>query len=222
MIGALIFDFDGLIIDTEEADFRSWAEVYQEHGCELPFDTWRSNIGYAEGEGRFDAYAFLEEQLGRSLDRESIRTRRRRRLLELIDDRPVRPGVETYLADAKRLSLKLAVASSAPRWWVEDHLGKRGLRDHFAHVTCVDDVERGKPDPAVYLTTLRRLNLSADRAVALEDSPTGARAARRAGIYCVAVPNPITRGLPFDHADRLVDSLADLPLAHLLAELAKR
>src|SRR5579884_993585 len=219
MIEALIFDFDGLIVDTEEPSVRAWTEIYQEYGCELPIDLLISHIGKATDDISFDPYEYLESELGRPIDRDSIRARRCRRNNELILAQPIRPGVEAYIADAQHLGLKLAVASSSPRDWVEGHLTRLGLRTCFACIMCVDDVGKGKPDPAVYLATLKRLELTADRAIALEDSPNGAWAAERAGIYCVVVPNSVTSQLLFDHGDRRLESLADLSLAELIREV---
>lgn len=221
MIESLIFDFDGLIIDTESAEYQSWAEMYEEHGCELPIDLWADQVGRASDSITFDPYSYLELKHGRPVDRDSIRQRRRRRNAELVAALPIRPGVEDYLADARRLGFGLAVASSSPRSWVDGHLTRLGLRSHFAHVTCADEIGRGKPDPAVYLATLERLNVSAEQAIALEDSPNGTPAATRAGIYCVAVPNPLTIRFSLDHADRVLSSLADLPLEFLLAEIER-
>ena len=219
MIDALIFDFDGLIVDTEEPGFRAWTEIYSEHNCQLSRQLWASSIGLASDAIVFDPYAHLESLVGRQIDRDDIRLRRRRRNLELVHAQPIRPGVEAYIADAQGLGLKLAVASSSPRDWVDGHLTRLGLRSHFAAVLCVDDVGRGKPDPAVYLAALKALELTADRAIAFEDSPNGAWAAKRAGIYCVVVPNSMTNALPLDHADRRLESLADLPLPTLLSEV---
>src|SRR5215469_1061569 len=110
MIQALIFDFDGLILDTEVPDYQSWLEVYQEYGCQLPLSTWSAYIGGAAEV--FDAYGHLEAQLGCTVDRQVIRARRRRRYSELVEAQPVLPGVRDYITTAKRLGLKLGVASS--------------------------------------------------------------------------------------------------------------
>jgi HAD superfamily hydrolase (TIGR01509 family) len=112
--------------------------------------------------------------------------------------------------------MRLAVASSSPRSWVGGHLERLGIIDHFDHLRCADDVRQVKPDPELYLAALAALGVAAHEAIALEDSPNGVLAAKRAGLFCVAVPNSLTRQMPLDHADRLVDSLADLPLQDLV------
>jgi HAD superfamily hydrolase (TIGR01509 family) len=213
-IRALIFDFDGLILDTEVPEFQSWQEVYQRHGGRLCLETWATCIGTASEV--FDPHAHLEAQLGRALDRDTIRAICRQRRDELLARQPVLPGVHEYLADAKRLGLQVGVASSSSRAWVTGHLSRLGLIGHFASIRCADDVLRTKPDPALYQTVVTALGLRPEQAIALEDSPNGILAAKRAGLFCVAVPNALTRQLPLDHADLQLTSLADLTLDRLL------
>lgn len=215
MIQALIFDFDGLILDTEGPEFTSWQEVFAAHGLTLPLSTYAVAIGTADA---FDPLAELERQLGRSVDRERIRAARRARNQELIAAQALRPGIEAYLARADQLGLRLGVASSSTRDWVAGHLERLGIIGHFACLRCRDDVARVKPDPELYRSALAALGARPDQAVALEDSPNGILAAKRADLFCVAIPNPLTRRLRLDQADLRVDSLADLPLEQLLAK----
>ncbi len=214
-IQALIFDFDGLILDTEMPDFAAWVEIYEEHGCELPISEWAKILGGA-GASPFDPCDYLEAQAGRPLDKDALRVKHRTLDKKALAEQQILPGVENYIADAKRLGLKLAVASSSAHSWVDGHLQRLALFDHFDVIKCADDVPRTKPDPALFLAALAALGVEADSAIVLEDSPNGALAANRAGIYCVAVPNPLTRQLSLAHADLQLDSLADLPLEALI------
>lgn len=217
MIRGLVFDFDGLILETEGPDFQSWQEVYEGFGCHLPLAKWAAQIGTAEA--RFNPYDELEAQLGRPVDRAAIRPRRRERFAELVAARGALPGVEEYIATATRLGLRLGVASSSSREWVVGHLTRLGLAHHFAAIACADDVARTKPDPALYQTALAALDLRPAAAIALEDSPNGIAAAKRAGLFCVAVPNALTGHLPLHEADLQLASLTDLPLECLLARV---
>jgi HAD superfamily hydrolase (TIGR01509 family) len=213
---ALIFDFDGLILDTELPIYRSWQAVYRAHGQSLPLSAWVDFIGRAPD--TFDPAKQLETLLGRPLDRERLHLRRAKHELELIKANPILPGVEDYIAGASRLGLKLAVASSSQREWVIDHLTRLRLIDSFDCIRCSDDVKHAKPAPDLYTSVLTALGISATQALALEDSPHGVSAAKRAGLRCVVVPNSLTQGLPFDQADLKLDSLAALPLEQLLAK----
>ena len=214
MIKALIFDFDGLIIDTEGPDYQAWSETFESFGCALPFAKWAAEIGTY---GAFDPYDDLARQLGRPVDRAIIRERRHARFAALMEQQAILPGVERYLREAQQRGLRVGVASSSPRSWVAGYLVRFGLDMHFACLTCGDDVERVKPEPDLYIAALQQLGAQPHEAIAFEDSPNGALAAARAGIFCVAVPNPLTRQLTIAAANMQLTSLANLPLADLLA-----
>src|SRR3954465_4708762 len=127
VIDALIFDFDGLIVDTESTDFQAWQEIYDEHGHALNLETWAACIGMAPDQNVFNPYDDLETRLGRTIDRTEVRLRRRARYTELLASRPILPGVEAAIADARAMNIRLAVASSSPRSWVTGHLTRLGL-----------------------------------------------------------------------------------------------
>ncbi len=220
MIRALIFDFDGLILDTELPVFRAWEEICLEHGCPLPLEVWAACIGTSR---EFDVLGYLEGRLGRKVERAALAARRRQRELELISQQGLLPGVRDYLAEARRLELKLGLASSSSRAWVMEHLGRLGLEGEFDSIKCAEDVGvgRAKPEPDLYRAVLAELGLLPEEALALEDSPNGILAARRAGLFCVAVPNPLTKRLPLDGADMRLDSLAEVSLEALLREVQR-
>ena len=191
MIRALIFDFDGLILDTETPVFRSWQEFYASYGGRLEYDQWAQVVGTASKEA--DHFARLEEQIGYPLDHKTLGPQRRQRESELIQNQPVLPGVKDYLVDGRQMGLKIGMASSAPCQWVTGHLQRLDLRQYFDTVRALDDVERVKPDPELFLTVLADLGVGPQEAVVFEDSPNGIRAAKAAGLLCVAVPNPVTQ-----------------------------
>ena len=221
-IQAIIFDFDGLILETEAPVYRSWCEVYGRFGLELPFSEWGKIIGTANAE-HFNPLSQLERLIGRELNHDEILRQRRERELAMIHAQPVMPGVLACLQDAKAMGLKLGVASSSSRDWVTGHLERLGLLDFFECIRTSDDVERTKPDPALYQLVLQALHVTPQEAIVFEDSPNGITAAKRAGLFCVAVPNEITRLLPIEHADMVLGSLADIRLPDLLRQVvAKR
>jgi len=220
MIRALIFDFDGLILDTEMPAFQAWQEIYADRGCSLSLATWLTHIGAAVE--AFDPCGELEVQLGHRIDRAALQLQYRQRERELLGAQAVLPGVADYLADAKRLRLKLAIASSSDLPWVMGHLARLGLQHYFEAIKGAEDVEKTKPDPHLYLAALEALQVSANQAIALEDSPNGIRAAKAAGLFCVAVPNDLTRQLALDQADLVLPSLADVSLEILLANIESR
>jgi HAD superfamily hydrolase (TIGR01509 family) len=217
-IKALIFDFDGLILDTEGPIFQSWQELLQGYGYNMTLDDWQVSIGSAEGTASF--FNNLPDKLDKPLDLEVEGPKRLQRQLDMVASSPILPGVNEYIQRAAELDLKLAVASSSSCKWVTGHLEQRGLRKHFECVLAADDVGATKPDPTLYLSTAECLGVSPHQAIAIEDSPNGVLAAKRAGLYCVAVPNPLTSQLQFEQADLQLGSLAELTLDELLEIVA--
>ena len=216
MIDALIFDFDGVIIDTETPDYETWQEVFNAHGAQLDRSLWQRVIG--GGTEKFDVCRHLEDIAGVRLNQDDLQSRRDR-YHALVRSSPLLPGVLEYIEDARRLGLKLGVASSSNRVWVEGHLAERGLLAHFHCVLTAEDVDKIKPDPGLYLAALNRLRTSPDCAVAIEDSLNGVVAAKRAGMFCVAVPNQMTTDLPLEDADLRLGSLSEMGLQNLLGTL---
>lgn len=215
MIKALVFDFDGLILDTEGPVFQSWQELFKTYGYQLTLQDWEICIGSAEGTASF--FGNLEEKIGEPLEIEAVSPKRLERELELIAKQPIRPGVRQYIQEALERGLKLGVASSSPCKWVTGHLEGRGLKPSFDCIMAADDVPVTKPNPSVYLAVLECLGVTPVEAIAFEDSPNGVLAAKRAGMYCVAVPNPLTSQLHIEQADLQLGSLEDMDLEQLLA-----
>lgn len=216
MIRAIVFDFDGLILDTEEPVYRSWLEVYQAHGEDLPFERWVEIVGSTTAV--FHPQHHLEERLGRPLPKEVL-DRRIGRRTEMILANALLPGVVQQVEAARARGLKLGVASSSTGEWVRGHLARLGMLDRFDCLRCRDDVAKAKPDPDLYIAVLECLGVPAQEAFAIEDSPNGVTAAKRAGLRCVAIPNTITASLDLSHADVVLGSLADVSLDELLGRI---
>jgi HAD superfamily hydrolase (TIGR01509 family) len=213
VIRAIVFDFDGLILDTEEPIYRSWLEVYEAHGQELPFERWVQIVGSSTI--GFHPQHHLEERLGRSLSKEVLDRRIGRRTKMVLANKLL-PGVVEHLDAAKASGLKVGVASSSTRDWVMGHLARLGILDRFDCLRCRDDVANVKPEPDLYLAVLECVGVAASEAIAIEDSPNGVLAAKRAGMRCVAIPNSITARLDLGQADVVLGSLAEVTLAELL------
>ena len=213
-IEAIVFDFDGVIIDTETPDFATWQQEFRAHGVELSRELWSGYIG--AGIGSFDIYSHLEELTGRGLDRDEVEARRRRRYLDQVNANPLLPGVMDYLTTARQLGMRVGIASNSTREWVGGHVERRDLGGYIDAIRTRDDVRAVKPDPEVYLAALDAVGVPPERAVAVEDSPTGAAAAVAAGLFCVVVPNGMTEAMVFGRFDLRLGSLAEMALPELL------
>lgn len=220
MIKALIFDFDGLILDTESPEYQAWQEVFAAHGHELAPDLWADLIGRPRN--YFDMYAYFKALNGPLTDLAALRQDRRARVIQLVLEQPILPGVVNYLAEAKEIGLKIGLASSSGGEYVRGHLTRLDLLDYFHVTKCFEDTGAHKPDPAPYLAVLDAIGVAPREAIAFEDSPNGVAAARAAGLFSIAVPNPITQCLSLAHADHCLKSLADEPLQQLLSRAAAR
>ncbi len=219
MVQAIVFDFDGLILDTETPIYESWQEVFREHGCDLSLEAWAKIVGVAPG--MFELTDDLAECLGHPVDAVAINERQREREAELVAELAPLPGVADYLDAAEARGLRLAIASASDMDWVGGHLARLGWLDRFEVIKTIDIVKVSKPEPDLYLAALAGLSLEAADTLALEDSPKGATAAVKAGIFTVAVPNPITRHYKFDHVDLMLPSLETLPLDGLLEKVER-
>ncbi len=212
---AIVLDFDGLILDTESPIFEEWRAEYRRRGHELGLDVWQHALGT---QGGFDPCAHLAT-LGETFDAEALRREVRERNWRRCEAQPLLPGVEALLRTARDVALGTAVASSSTFAWVDGWLTRHGIRDLVDVVCTRDHVARVKPAPDLFLLAAERLGVEPAGCIVFEDSPNGIRAARAAGMRVVAVPNDVTRSLPLPDPDLVLGSLAELPLAGILAKL---
>jgi HAD superfamily hydrolase (TIGR01509 family) len=214
--GALILDFDGLILDTESPIFEEWRATFRARGHDLGLDVWQHALGT---HGAYDPCAHLSKLTGEDFDHETLRQEVRARNMVRCEALPLLPGVAERVQEARASGLKTAVASSSTSAWVEGWLERHGIRPLFDTVCSRDHVERVKPAPDLFLLAASRLGVAPERCVVFEDSPNGIRAARAAGMRCVAIPNAVTCALPMEGADLVLTSLGERPLAGILGGL---
>ncbi len=219
MLKALIFDFDGLILDTEWPVYQAWRRLYAEAGQELDLQRWGRIVG-GEADAGFHPLRHLEALTGRRYDKAAVEAQIHAWEMEALRTAQPMPGVVALLRQAHEAGLPLAIASSSLHAWVDGHLKRLNLMPFFRTIVCRDDVTQAKPAPDLFLLAASRLGVRPGEVVVLEDSPNGVLAARRAGMRVVAVPNRVTRGLKFNRPDWTVDSLEAVSLATLAALLS--
>ncbi len=203
---ALILDYDGLIVDSETAEYATWKELYAGEGHVLELSDWLNAVGYANG---FDPRAHLERLTGRALDWSVLDPRRAARTHAIVFAQPPLPGVRAVLERGRELGYRLGVASNSTVDWVLPGLERLGLAEYFQTVRTREMVLRPKPAPDLYLLALADLGATAADSFAFEDSEPGIAAASAAGLRVIAVPNALTRHQDLSLADVRLGSLED-------------
>ncbi|MEK4384065.1 HAD family hydrolase [Aeribacillus sp. FSL K6-2848] len=209
---AIIFDFDGLIIDTETPWFEAYKETLGYYNVDLPLEHYVKSVG----SDNTVLYEFFKQQLGESCNIEEIDTKAESIYKEKMKTPQAREGVKDYLQEANDLGYKIAIASSSTREWVTHYLDELGVLNYFNTIITQDDVEKVKPAPDLYLKAVDALNISSNEALAFEDSLNGLQAALAAGLKCVIVPNPVTKSLPFENYDLRLQSMAEKSLSDVI------
>lgn len=215
MIRALIFDFDGLILDTETPLIDAYQVVHEKY--QVPFDraVFLRSVGHAD-------YAFDPwHGFSPHADRAALEIERRALKDQLLSRQPVLPGVQNLLLAAQARGLRIGVASNSTHGWVEPQLKRLGLHHHFEFFACREDAPSPKPEPDLYKLVLNRFGLRGHEAIAFEDSQTGVLAAKRAHLWVVAVPNESTAHHDHSLADLKLTSLADADLDALVGRFGR-
>lgn len=215
-LAAVVFDFDGLIIDSEWAIYETACAAFAEHGHDLSVEAWGTIVGLGDDDEEA-AWASLCEAMGiDAFDRAAFSATYAAQDRSNRDSLPLLPGVEVLVDSLVAEGVPIGVASSSSLEWVDRHLGRLGLAPRFGAVVGADVVGGvGKPAPDVYLRACADLGADPMRSVALEDSAHGVTSAKAAGMVAVVVPGPLTRAHDLSHADLQVASLGDLTVPML-------
>ncbi len=217
MIEAVIFDFDGLVLETEMPQYNAWRRAFEQHNLELPIEHWIEILGRSSHYADFPGQ--IAKLTGQPIDRDEITRRVRTESLEEVESLPVLPGVVDRIDEAEQMGLRLAVCSGSSREWVAGHLGRLGLLRRLPTHICSEDTTHHKPEPDPYLKTAEKLDVEPSRCLVFEDSLNGITAAKAAGMLAVAVPTEMTASSDFADADLVVSSLAQLSIAEMLDHL---
>ncbi|MFT4176351.1 MAG: HAD family hydrolase [Luteolibacter sp.] len=207
-ISAVLFDFDGVLVDTEWAIYDAWHRTFQRHHHPLPLEVYTRCIG--SDFATWSPKTHLEELTGLSFDWHDLDTKRQEEILaDLAEEGPM-PGAVDLLSRLKTADIPCAVVSSSSHDWVDSWLEKLDLRPWFAEVVCRGDAPRIKPAPDLYLEAMRRLGKTPEECLVIEDSLNGVKAANAAGCPVWVVPNRVTAMLDFSLANRVFPSLGEV------------
>ncbi len=208
---AVLFDFDGVLVDTEMAIYQAWLRTFQAHGHDLPLDVYTRCIG--SDFTTWSPKTHLEDLTGQAFDWHDLDARRQEEILRDLTEEGPMPGVTALLDQLTKSNIRRAVVSSSSHHWVDGWLEKLGLTDFFETIVCRGDAERIKPAPDLYLEAARRLSLPPADCLVIEDSLNGVKSANAACMSVWVVPNRVTAGLDFSLADGVFPSLAELGAA---------
>jgi len=213
LIKAVIFDFDGTIIDTETPWFEIYRTVLKEdYNFDLALEEFVKIVGTTNG----TLFDFIDQSLDSPMDRRLFKEKTHSYYLNIKNDLPLRDGFLETLHRIKDNGLKLAIASSSHREWIVGFLDKYELTDYFPIIRSSEDVEEVKPNPDLYIKTIEALGIEPHEAVAVEDSVNGSLAAIRAGINCLIIPNDVTKTLTFHENAKLIQSYTEFDCNHFL------
>lgn len=205
---AVLFDFDGILVDTEWAIYQAWLRTFQRHGHDLPLSLYTRCIG-----SDFDTWSpkvYLEELTKLEFDWVDLDEARQVEIRAELEEEGAIEGVTELLAAIKGQGIALAVVSSSSHGWVDGWLEKLGLRDYFSEVICKGDAARIKPAPDLYLAAAAVLGVAPRDCLVIEDSQNGLFAAHAAGMRTWIVPNRVTAGLDFSLAEKVVGNFREL------------
>ncbi len=208
LASAVLFDFDGILVDTEWEIYQAWLETFQEHGQDLPLSLYTRCIG-----SDFDAWSpklHLEDLTQLKFDWIKMDERRQVRIRSSLEKQGPMDGVVAVLKLLAERGIPIAVVSSSSHNWVDGWLEKLGLVGFFQEIVCKGDAPRIKPTPDLFLEAARRLKIDPTRCLVIEDSLNGLNAAKAAGMMAWMVPNRVTSGLDFSQADRVLSGFAEM------------
>jgi HAD superfamily hydrolase (TIGR01509 family) len=205
---AVLFDFDGILVDTEWAIYQAWLATFQAHGHDLPLDVYTRCIG--SDFATWSPKTHLEELSGLAFDWHDLDAKRQEAIMADLAGEGIMPGVIPLLEKLTAQGIRRAVVSSSSHHWVDGWLEKLVFARHFETVVCRGDAPQIKPAPDLYLEAAKRLGLKPKDCLVIEDSLNGMHAAKAAGMPVWIVPNRVTSGLDFSGADRIFPSFMEL------------
>ena len=217
MLELLIFDFDGTILDTETPEYQAWSVVFKKYDSHLPLSVYLNSVG---GGDFFDPIIYLQKQITKELDYESIKKYYKEIFHDLLLKQSLMPGVLNILKEAKKNKLKVAIASSSDKIWVTSHIERLNIAQYFDCIKCSNDVLRIKPYPDLFLSVINELQVCKKRTIAFEDSQNGINSAVAANLFCIAIPNKLTKNSELKGYARKIKSLENIALEDL-RQLAK-
>lgn len=205
-IKAILFDMDGILVDSEPRHFEAHRRALEKFGIEITRDDYIQN-GVSGGKRSF--YEVMQMKYHKQIDIDEVKKIKKEIYGELIDEIVIFDGVKDVLEEC-RGKFRMAVVSNTHLAYIHKTLVHVGIEKYFEVFSSAKDLERGKPFPDVYFDAMKKLGLNASECIAVEDSRSGVEAAKSAGVFCIAIPNEFTKHQDLSNADVIIESIADL------------
>lgn len=206
-IKAILFDMDGVIVDSEPLHFEAHKKALEHFGIEMTLEDYIKH-GVASGDDHI--YEKMSEKSGKTIDKKEISAIKKQFYREIFDEKgKLIPGILEALQDFSK-GYKLALVSSGTMNAIEYVLEKLNIKNYFSLIVCGEDVERVKPFPDLYLKAIELLNIKRENCIAIEDSATGISAAKEAGLKCIAIPNEFTKNQDLSRADIIMENIKEI------------
>lgn len=209
MFKAVIFDMDGVIIDSEPIHYRVVKRFANDLGFDISFQDWQEFIGSKQE----IIWLRLKEKYKLLQAVDDLVSEHRKRYMQelqtLRDEKPIK-GVDTLIRNLYIKDIKIALASSSPRNNIETVLKMFNIIDYFNVIVCGDDVKEGKPSPKIFLQAAKMVNVCPEECVVIEDSYNGVMAAKAANMKCIGFKNINSGNQDISKADKIVTSLMDI------------
>ena len=192
IIKGIIFDFDGLICDTETTEVEAWQQAYTQNGLTFPVDEYINSVGAVFSDHLNETHK-LPGISSLDLDlRKKVLKEFKHLFYTYANQQPLMPGIKSLLEQSRSMKFEIGLASSSPWDWVISHLTRLKIKDYFNCILTREEVKRTKPHPDIFIKALTCMSLNPSEVLVLEDSENGVTAAKNAGLFTIAIPNSVT------------------------------
>ena len=205
----LLFDMDGVLVDSEPQHYRAWEKVFNRLGFSIPWDIYKGCIGSTLG----TMFSFVEKNTGHKLDHtEELLAEYKENLQKILSEEGVReiPAVKRLLPRFREKGYRMAVASSSPMKEIRNTLDMAGIEDCFELLFTGESVSHPKPAPDTFLGCAAALGEKPENCIVIEDSHNGTLAGRAAGMYCIGIQNPGSGDQDLSAAEVIIQTFDEL------------
>ncbi len=218
MIRAFLFDFDGVILDTENLSIQIYERMYRKYGLAFSPDKLLKFIGT---DGNFQPIKDIEK-VDPNVTPQELRAYYVSQSAEGVKKLKLMPGVQSLLDYARQNQIRVGIASSSPRKWLDEAAASKNILSQFDIIITADQVQHVKPDPEIFITAMNALKVKPEESIIFEDSQNGLKAAKTAGAFCVTIDGPYKEFFDYSASDLHLTSLAEISPDLLIKKVVQK